>query len=108
VFFCRIARDLGDLVEPFGVLDGGVAAKRLDHREALVAGGRRAAPLGFQPVQEPQDSGPVDVGQAQLFGRYAFRVFEPGEQQFHRVPVGGDGPGRDCALPGQVVGEELR
>jgi hypothetical protein len=85
--------DLGDLVEPVGLLDGGVAAKRLDHREALVAGGRRAAPPGFQPVQEPQDPGPVDVGQAQLLGRYALCVFKPGEQQFHRVPVGGDGPG---------------
>jgi hypothetical protein len=42
--------DLGDLVEVVGLLDGGVAAKRLDYGEALVAGGRRAAPLGFQPV----------------------------------------------------------
>ena len=36
-------QDLGELVEAVGLLDGGVAAKRLDHREALVAGGRRAA-----------------------------------------------------------------
>ncbi|HEY6295731.1 MAG TPA: hypothetical protein VIX15_08710 [Streptosporangiaceae bacterium] len=71
--------DLGDLVEPFGLLDGGVAAKRLDHREALVAGGRRTAPPGLQPVQEPQHPGPVDVGQAQLLGRYALCVLEPGE-----------------------------
>src|SRR6266704_1913575 len=91
-----------------GLLDGGVAAKRLDHREALVAGGCRAVPLGLQPVQEPQDPGPVDVGQAQLFRRYALSVPEPGEQQFHRVPVGGDGLWRGCALPGQVVDEELR
>jgi len=39
--------DLGDLVEPVGLLGGGVAGKRLDHREALVAGGRRAAALGL-------------------------------------------------------------
>ena len=100
--------DLGDLVEMVGLLDGGVAAKRLDHREALVAGSCRAAPLGLQPVQEQQDPGPVDVGQAQLLRRYALSVPEPGEQQFHRVPVGGHGLRRDCALPGQVAGEELR
>jgi hypothetical protein len=100
--------DLGDLVEVVGLLDGGVAAKRLDHCEALVAGGRRAAPLGFQPVQEPQDAGPVDVGQAQLLGWYVLGVFEPGEQQLHRVSVGRDGPGRGRAFPGQVVGEEPR
>jgi len=58
--------DLGDLAELAGLPGGGVAAKRLDHRQALVAGGGRAAPLVFQPVQEPQDAGPVDVGQAQL------------------------------------------
>ena len=46
---------LGDLVEVGGLLDGGVAAERLDHREALVAGCRRAAALGLQPAQEPQD-----------------------------------------------------
>ena len=63
--------DLGELVEEVGLLDGGVAAKRLDHCQALVAGGCRAAPLGFQPVQELQDPGPVDVGQAQFLGRYA-------------------------------------
>jgi len=101
-------QDFGDLVEPAGLLDGGVAAKRLDHRQALVAGGRRAAPPGLQPVQEPQDPGPVDVGQAQLLRRYALSVPEPGEQQFHRVPVSGDGPGRGCPLSGQVIGEELR
>ena len=28
----------------------------------------------------------------QLLGRYALCVFEPGEQQFHGVPVGGHGP----------------
>ncbi len=33
-------QDLGELVEVVGLLDGGVAAERLDHREALVAGGR--------------------------------------------------------------------
>jgi hypothetical protein len=46
---------LGDLVQVGGLLDGGVPAERLDHREALVAGGRRAAALGLQPAQEPQD-----------------------------------------------------
>lgn len=46
-------QDLGDLVEPVGLFDCGVAAERLDHREALVAGGRRAAPLGLQPVEKP-------------------------------------------------------
>ena len=66
--------DLGDLLEVVGLLDGGVAAERLDHREALVAGRCRAAPLGLQPVQEPQHSRPVDVGQAQLLGRYPLRV----------------------------------
>ena len=98
--------DLGDLLEVVRLLDGGVAAERLDHSEALVAGCCRAAPLGLQPVQEPQHSRPVDVGQAQLLRRYPLRVFEPGEQQFDRVPVGGDGPRRGCALPGQVVDEE--
>ncbi len=72
--------DLGDLAEVVGLLDGGVAAERLDHRQALVAGGGRAAPLGLQPVQEPQDAGPVDVGQAQLLRRYVLGVPEPGEQ----------------------------
>ena len=100
--------DLGDLVEVVGLLDGGVAAERLDHREALVAGGGRAAPLGFQPVQEPQDAGPVDVGQAQPLGWYALGVVEPGEEQLDRVSVRGDGPGRGRALPGEVIGEELR
>jgi hypothetical protein len=101
-------QDLGDLVEVAGLLDGGVAAERLDHRQSLVAAGGRAAPLGLQPVQEPQDAGPVDVGQAQLFRWYPLSVPEPGEQQLHRVPVGGDGLGRGGALPGQVAGEELR
>jgi hypothetical protein len=68
---------LRDLVEVIGLLDGGVAAKRLDHRESLVAGGRRATPFGLQPVQEPQYPGPVDVCQAQLLGRNALCVFEP-------------------------------
>jgi hypothetical protein len=98
---------LGELVEMVGLLDGGVAAKRLDHGEALVAGGRRAAPLGFQPVQEPQDAGPVDVDQAQPLGRHVLGVFEPDQQQLDRVPVGVDGPGRGRALSGQVVDEEL-
>ena len=83
--------DLGDLVEVIGLLDGGVAAKRLDHREALIAGRCRAAPLALQPVQEPQHSRPVDVGQAQLLGRDALRLFEVGQQQLDRVAVGGDG-----------------
>ena len=100
--------DLGDLAELAGLLDGGVAAERLDHRQALVAGGGRAAPPGLQPVQEPQDAGPVDVGQAQLLRWYPLGVPEPGEQQFHRVAVGGDGFRRGGALPGQVAGEELR
>jgi hypothetical protein len=65
-----------------GLLDGGVAAERLDHRQALVAGGGRAAALGLQPVQEPQDAGPVDVGQAQLLRRYPLDILEPDEQQF--------------------------
>jgi hypothetical protein len=73
---------LGDLVEAVGLLDGGVAAKRLDHREALVAGGRRAAPFGFQPVQEPQDPGPVDVDQAQFLGRYALCVLNQVSSSF--------------------------
>ena len=100
--------DLGDLAELAGLLDGGVAAERLDHRQPLVAGGGRAASLVLQPVQEPQDAGPVDVGQAQLLRWYALGVPEPGEQQFHRVAVGGDGFRRGGALPGQVAGEELR
>ena len=49
--------NLSDLVEPVGLLDGGVAAKRLDHGEALVTGGRRAAPFGFQPVPGTVGSG---------------------------------------------------
>nr|WP_255606058.1 hypothetical protein [Mycolicibacterium xanthum] len=82
---------MGELIEAVGLFDGGVAAKRLDHRETLVAGGCRAAPFGLQPVQEPQDPWPVDVGQAQFLGRDVFGVFEPGQQQLHRVPVGGHG-----------------
>ncbi len=101
-------QDLGDLIEPVGLLDGGVAAKRLDHRQALVAGGCRAAPFGFQPVQEPQDVGPVDVGQAQFLGRYALCGFEPDQQEFDRVPVRGDGSRRGARFPGQVIGEEFR
>jgi len=101
-------QNLGDLVEVVGLLDGGVAAERLDHGEALVAGGCRAAPIGFQPAQELQDAATVDVDQPQPLGRYVLDVFEPGEQQLHGVAVGGDGPGRGGALPGEVVGEELR
>ena len=84
--------DLGELVEVVGLFGGGVAAKRLDHREALVAGGRRAAPFDLQPVQEPQHPGPVDVGQAQPLRRDVLGVAQPGEQQFQRVSVGGHGP----------------
>ena len=53
--------DLGDLIEFLGLLDSGVAAERFDHRETLVARRRPAAPLRFQPVQEPQDPWAVDV-----------------------------------------------
>ena len=84
-------KDLGDLVEPVGLADGAVAAKRLDHRETLVASSGRAAPLGFQPVEEPKDPGAVDVGQAEPLGWDVLCVFEPNEQQLHRVPVSGDG-----------------
>lgn len=86
-------QDLGELVEPVGLFDGGVAAERLDHRQALVPGGRRAVPFGFQPVQEPQNPGPVDIGQPQFLRGYVLGVTEPGQQQLHRVPVGGDSPG---------------
>ena len=84
--------DLGDLVEIVGLLDGGVAAERLDHRETLVAGRCPAVPLRFQPVQEPQDPRAVDVSQTELLGRYPLDVFEPDQQQLDRVPVGDDRP----------------
>ena len=35
-------------------------------------------------------------------------VFEPDQQEFDRVPVGGDGSRRGRAFPGQVIGEEFR
>src|SRR4029077_8375134 len=54
--------DLGDPAKLVGLLDGGVAGERLDYRQGLVAGGGRAAARLLQPVQEPQDAGPVDVG----------------------------------------------
>ena len=65
--------DLGDLVEILGLLHGGVAAERLDHRETLVTGRCPAVALRFQPVQEPQDPGPVDVSQTEFLGRYPLR-----------------------------------
>ena len=73
-----------------------------DHNQLTAVPRPRPSQLLLVPGTE------VDVGQAQLLRRYALSVPEPGEQQFHRVPVGGDGLRRGCALPGQVAGEELR
>ena len=100
--------DLGGVVEEFWPLDRGVSGERLDHCEALVAGRRRVAAFGLQPVQEREHPLPVEVGEAQLLGRGGLHVAEPGEQQFDRVSVGGDRLGGQVPLAGEVVGEELR
>ena len=44
--------DLGGLIEELWLLDRGVPGERLDDGEALVAGRRRVATFGFEPVQE--------------------------------------------------------
>jgi hypothetical protein len=44
--------DLGGLVEELWPFDRGVPGKRFDDGEALVAGRRRVAAFGFEPVQE--------------------------------------------------------
>jgi hypothetical protein len=100
--------DLGGLIEELWPLDRGVAGERLDDGESLVAGRRRVAAFGFEPVQEGEHPLPVEVCDPQLFGWGCLHVAEPGEQQFDRVPVGDDGLGGKVPLAGQVVGEELR
>ena len=100
--------DLGRVVEELWPLDRGVPGERLDHGEALVAGRRRVTAFGLQPVQEREHPRPVEVGEAQLFGRGCLHVAKPGEQQFDRVSVGRDRLGGQVPLAGEVVGEELR
>ena len=106
IFFCLICEDLGGLVQELWPLDRGVPCERLDDGEALVAGRRRVATFGFEPVQEREYPSPVEVGETQLLGWGCLHVAKPGEQQFDRVPVGRDSPRRGCALPGQMVDEE--
>ena len=99
---------------------GGARALTATPSSSAATTGARGRPFSGSPRWRPGSParlpaspgtarpGPVDVGQAQLLRRYALGVPEPGEQQFHRVPVGGDGLRRGGALPGQVAGEELR
>ena len=100
--------DLGALVEELWPFDRGIPDKRFDDGEALVAGRRRVAAFGFEPVQEAEHGGAIEVGEAQLFGWCSLLVAEPGEQQPDGVSIGGDGLGGQVPLPGQVVGEEFR
>ena len=100
--------DSGGLIEELRPLDRDVSGERLDDGEALVARRRRVAAFGLQPVQEGENLRPVEVGKPQLLGWGRLHVAEPGEQQFDRVPVGGDGLGGQVSFAGEVVGEEPR
>ena len=101
--------DLGGLVEELWPFDRGVPDKRFDDGEALVAGRRRVAAFGFEPVQEARARCSRSRSERRSFsGGDAVLVAEPGEQQFDGVSIGGDGLGGQVPLAGQVVGEEFR
>ena len=100
--------DLGGLVEELWPFDRGIPDKRFDDGEALVAGRRRVAAFGLEPVQEAEHGGAIEDGEAQFFGWCSLLVTEPGEQQPDGVSIGGDGLGGQVPLPGQVVSEEFR
>ena len=95
-----------DVMEVFGVSEGGVSEQRVDRCQAGVAGADAVAALALEVVEERGDQWRVQVADVELAWRVAKTRCGEREQQLERVAVGGDRVRAGAPLPDQPLGEE--
>ena len=103
---CRDAEHAGDHGCVFGVAQSGVSEQGADRSEPEVPRSWAVVPVGLEVLKERRDQRLVKVLPVQRRRDGPGAVVREGQQQAHRVAVGGDRARAGVQLLGQAVGEE--